>query len=145
MQTAGFVSCRKIGPSNSINRAKFHCEFARDGHIRKYVRYTKTYVRWKAIRTCKDKKEAVLATHKACMLSIITSGISFFAATFGVAAYSKVDMIGAICTLLSRGALISMVVVLGVLPAMFLLFDKVICMTTIDFLGKKEKKKKQTA
>ena len=54
-------------------------------------------------------------------------------------------MIGAICTLLSRGALISMVVVLGVLPAMFLLFDKVICMTTIDFLGKKEKKKKQTA
>ena len=144
MQTAGFVSCRKIGPSNSINRAKFHCEFAGDGHIRKYVRYTKTYVRWKAIRTCKDKKEAVLATHKACMLSIITSGISFFAATFGVAAYSKVDMIGAICTLLSRGALISMVVVLGVLPAMFLLFDKVICMTTIDFLGKKEKKKKQT-
>ena len=69
-------------------------------------------------RSGKDKKEAVLATHKACMLSIITSGISFFAATFGVAAYSKVDMIGAICTLLSRGALISMVVVLGVLPAM---------------------------
>lgn len=96
-------------------------------------------------RSGKDKKEAVLATHKACMLSIITSGISFFAATFGVAAYSKVDMIGAICTLLSRGALISMVVVLGVLPAMFLLFDKVICKTTIDFLGKKEKKKKQTA
>lgn len=96
-------------------------------------------------RSGKDKKEAVLATHKACMLSIITSGISFFAATFGVAAYSKVDMIGAICTLLSRGALISMIVVLGVLPAMFLLFDKVICMTTIDFLGKKEKKKKQTA
>lgn len=96
-------------------------------------------------RSGKNKKEAVLATHKACMLSIITSGISFFAATFGVAAYSKVDMIGAICTLLSRGALISMVVVLGVLPAMFLLFDKVICMTTIDFLGKKEKKKKQTA
>ena len=59
MQTAGFVSCRKIGPSNSINRAKFHCEFAGDGHIRKYVRHTKTYVRWKAIRTCKDKKEAV--------------------------------------------------------------------------------------
>ena len=96
-------------------------------------------------RSGKDKKEAVLATHKACMLSIITSGISFFAATFGVAAYSKVDMIGAICTLLSRGALISMVVVLGVLPAMFLLFDKVICMTTIYFLGKNEKKKKQTA
>ena len=93
----------------------------------------------------KDKKEAVLATHKACMLSIITSGISFFAATFGVAAYSKVDMIGAICTLLSRGALISMVVVLSILPAMFLIFDRVICAKTIDFLGKKQKKVKKTA
>ena len=96
-------------------------------------------------RSGKDKKEAVLATHKACMLSIITSGISFFAATFGVAAYSKVDMIGAICTLLSRGALISMVVVLSILPAMFLIFDRVICATTIDFLGKKQKKVKKTA
>ena len=142
MQTAGFVSCRKIGPSNSINRAKFHCEFAGDGHIRKYVRYTKTYVRWKAIRTCKDKKEAVLATHKACMLSIITSGISFFAATFGVAAYSKVDMIGAICTLLSRGALISMAVVICILPAMLWVFDPLICVTTLHFTGKKEKTSK---
>ena len=79
------------------------------------------------------------------MLSIITSGISFFAATFGVAAYSKVDMIGAICTLLSRGALISMVVVLSILPAMFLIFDRVICATTMDFLGKKQKKVKKTA
>ena len=96
-------------------------------------------------RSGKDKKAAVLATHKACMLSIITSGISFFAATFGVAAYSKVDMIGAICTLLSRGALISMVVVLSILPAMFLIFDRVICATTIDFLGKKQKKVKKTA
>lgn len=94
-------------------------------------------------RSGKEKKEAMLATHKACMLSIITSGVSFFAATFGVAAYSKVDMIGSICTLLSRGALISMVVVLCVLPAMFLLFDKVICRTTIDFLGKKEMQKKR--
>lgn len=96
-------------------------------------------------RSGKDKKAAVLATHKACMLSIITSGISFFAATFGVAAYSKVDMIGAICTLLSRGALISMVVVLSILPAMFLIFDRVICATTMDFLGKKQKKVKKTA
>lgn len=93
----------------------------------------------------KTKKESISIAHKFSMKSIIVSGCSFFAATFGVALYSKVDMIGAICTLLSRGALISMVVVLGVLPAMFLLFDKVICMTTIDFLGKKEKKKKQTA
>ena len=69
--------------------------------------------------------------------SIITSGLSFFAATFGVSAYSKVDMIGSICTLLSRGALISVVVVALVLPAMFLIFDKVICKTSINFLGKK--------
>lgn len=92
-----------------------------------------------------DKHAAIQEAHKSCMKSIVTSGLSFFAATFGVCVYSKIDMISSICTLLSRGALISMVVVLGVLPAMFLLFDKVICMTTIDFLGKKEKKKKQTA
>ena len=81
----------------------------------------------------KSKKEAVKISHQANMLSIMTSGLSFFAATFGVAMYSKVDMIGSICTLLSRGALISMVVVLTVLPAMFLIFDKVICKTTLGF------------
>ena len=67
----------------------------------------------------------------------MTSGFSFFAATFGVAWYSKVDMIGAICTLLSRGALISMACVIFILPAMFIIFDKVICKTSIDFLGEK--------
>ena len=81
----------------------------------------------------KSKKEAVRISHQANMLSIMTSGLSFFAATFGVALYSKVDMIGSICTLLSRGAIISMVVVLTVLPAMFLIFDKVICKTTLGF------------
>ena len=78
MQTAGFVSCRKIGPSNSINRAKFHCEFAGYGHIRKYVRHTKTYVHWKAIRTCKDKKEAVdkinFLTNDCCSYSNAMNG-----------------------------------------------------------------------
>lgn len=87
------------------------------------------------------KKEAVMNAHKACALSIMTSGFSFFAATFGVAWYSKVDMIGAICTLLSRGALISMACVIFVLPAMFIIFDKVICKTSIDFLGEKAKAK----
>ena len=71
------------------------------------------------------KKEAVMNAHKACALSIMTSGFSFFAATFGVAWYSKVDMIGAICTLLSRGALISMACVIFILPAMFIIFAKV--------------------
>ena len=85
------------------------------------------------------KKEAVMNAHKACALSIMTSGFSFFAATFGVAWYSKVDMIGAICTLLSRGALISMACVIFILPAMFIIFDKLICKTSIDFLGEKAK------
>ena len=87
------------------------------------------------------KKEAVMNAHKACALSIMTSGFSFFAATFGVAWYSKVDMIGAICTLLSRGALISMACVIFILPAMFIIFDKVICKTSFDFLGEKAKAK----
>ena len=87
------------------------------------------------------KKEAVMNAHKACALSIMTSGFSFFAATFGVAWYSKVDMIGAICTLLSRGALISMACVIFILPAMFIIFDKLICKTSIDFLGEKAKAK----
>ena len=87
------------------------------------------------------KKEAVMNAHKACALSIMTSGFSFFAATFSVAWYSKVDMIGAICTLLSRGALISMACVIFILPAMFIIFDKVICKTSIDFLGEKAKAK----
>lgn len=88
-----------------------------------------------------SKKEAVMNAHKACALSIMTSGFSFFAATFGVAWYSKVDMIGAICTLLSRGALISMACVIFILPAMFIIFDKLICKTSIDFLGEKAKAK----
>ncbi len=83
-----------------------------------------------------EKKEAIITAHKACIMSIITSGLSFFAATFGVTCYSKVDMISSICTLLSRGALISMVVVILVLPAMFMLFDGIICKTSKDFLKK---------
>ena len=66
----------------------------------------------------KTKKESISIAHKFSMKSIIVSGCSFFAATFGVALYSKVDMIGAICTLLARGAVISTVVVLLILPAM---------------------------
>ncbi len=87
-------------------------------------RYQKERIRGKA------KMEAISIAHKTSMLSIISSGLSFFAATFGVALYSKVDMIGSICTLLARGALISMCVVILILPAMFMIFDKPIIMTT---------------
>ena len=89
----------------------------------------------------KPKKIAVSTAHKACMKSIIISGCSFFAATVGVVIYSQVDMISAICTLLSRGAIISMLVVLLVLPAMFMVFDPIICHTSIGFLPPKEKNK----
>lgn len=85
----------------------------------------------------KNKMEAISIAHKTSMPSIISSGLSFFAATFGVSLYSQVEMIGAICTLLARGAIISMIVVIMILPAMFMIFDKVICKTSIGFLKKK--------
>ena len=89
----------------------------------------------------KSKKESVAIAHRISMPSIITSGLSFFAATFGVTCYTQVDMIGSICELLSRGAIISVIVVLTVLPAMFLIFDPVICRTTAGYRVKKDKSK----
>lgn len=89
----------------------------------------------------KSKKEAIANAHKSCMKSVIISGCSFFAATFGVGMYTQVDMIGSITNLLSRGAIISTVVVLFVLPAMFMIFDPLICHTSIGFIKKKDKKK----
>ena len=86
----------------------------------------------------KTKKESISIAHKFSMKSIIVSGCSFFAATFGVAMYSKVDMIGAICTLLARGAVISTIVVLLVLPAMFMVFDPIIVHTSKGFLPDKK-------
>ena len=85
----------------------------------------------------KDKMEAISIAHKTSMPSIISSGLSFFAATIGVSLYTQAEMIGSICTLLARGAIISMIVVIMILPAMFMIFDKVICKTSIGFLKKK--------
>ena len=85
-----------------------------------------------------EKKEAISIAHRTSMPSNITSGLALFAATYGVALYSNIDMISSICTLLARGAIISMIVVLLVLPAMYMLFDKLICKTTINFLGTKK-------
>ena len=78
----------------------------------------------------KDKKVAMKNTLSLTVPSIITSALCFFCATFGVAIYSKVDMIGSICNLLSRGAIISMLVVVLVLPSLILIFDKIIIKTT---------------
>ena len=78
----------------------------------------------------KDKEKAMKKTLENVIPSIFVSALCFFSATFGVAIYSKIDMIGAICTLLSRGAIISMLVVILLLPAFLLLFDKLIIKTT---------------
>lgn len=84
----------------------------------------------------RDKREAVTTAHKSSVQSIIVSALSFFAATFGVGMYSEIDMISSLCTLMARGAIISMIVVLLVLPSMLILFDKVICHTSAGFLRK---------
>lgn len=78
----------------------------------------------------KEKKEAILMAHQGTIKAVLTSGFCFFAATFGVCIYSEIDMISAICTLLARGAIISMLVVITILPAMFMIFDRFICATT---------------
>ncbi len=80
-----------------------------------------------------DKQEAVTIALSTSISSIIGSALSFFAATVGVALYSRIDMIGSLCTLMSRGAIISMFVAIFILPAMFMVFDKVICATSRHF------------
>ena len=69
-------------------------------------------------------------TLKVTVPSIITSALCFFAATIGVSIYTKIDMIGSICTLLARGAIISMLVVVIILPSLLLIFDGFILKTT---------------
>ena len=82
-----------------------------------------------------DKIKAMKETLSHTVPSIFISALCFFGATFGVSAYSKIDMIGSICTLLSRGAIISMIVVIFILPSLLLLFDKVIIKTTKGMKG----------
>ncbi len=77
-----------------------------------------------------DKKEATLIALSTSMKSVIVSALSFFAATFGVGLISSIDMIGSLCNLMARGAIISMFTVLLVLPAMYMIFDKLIMRTT---------------
>ncbi len=86
-----------------------------------------------------DKKEATLIALSTSMKSVIVSALSFFAATFGVGLISSIDMIGSLCNLMARGAIISMFTVLLVLPAMYMIFDKLIMKTTFGM--KKEEQK----
>ena len=82
------------------------------------------------------KEQAIQIALGASVQSIMVSALSFFAATFGVGFYSNIDMISSLCTLMARGAIISMVVVILVLPAMFMVFDGLIIHTSIGFSDK---------
>ena len=84
----------------------------------------------------RDKREAVTNALKVSIPSIIVSAMGLFSATFGVALYSDVDFISSLCDLMARGAIVSMFAVILFLPAMFMLFDKMICVTSIGFRNK---------
>ena len=83
-----------------------------------------------------EKADAVETALRTSIPSIIVSALGFFAATFGVAVYSDIDIISSICNLMARGAIISMFSVIMILPAMFMLFDKAICATSLGFQKK---------
>lgn len=83
------------------------------------------------------KKDAVQTALAASIPSIIVSGMGLFAATFGVAIYSDVDMIGSMCMLMARGAIVSMLAVIFILPALLLLCDRLICATTLGMKNRK--------
>ena len=88
-----------------------------------------------------EKKEAITDALGKSIQSIIVSALSFFAATIGVGIYSSIDMISSLCTLMARGAIISMFVVIFILPSMFMIFDRAICATSGGFLQKKVNQK----
>ena len=84
-----------------------------------------------------EKYDAITTAYRASAQSIMVSALSFFAATIGVGLYSNIDMISSLCILMARGAIISMIVVIFVLPSMFMVFDKVIVKTSKGFLPAK--------
>ncbi len=87
-----------------------------------------------------EKKEAVAAAVDASAKSILVSAMAFFAATFGVGLYSNIDMISSLCTLMARGALISMGCVIFILPSFLMIFDRVITATSAGGRKKKDRK-----
>ncbi len=89
-----------------------------------------------------DKRTSIITALSTSIPSIIVSGMGLFAATFGVALYSKLDIVSSMCMLLARGAVISMIMVILVLPALFMLCDKLICKTTFDMIHINTKKTK---
>ena len=96
--------------------------------------------RYKTERIAGSSRKAAVATAvKTSVASVFSSALGFFAATIGVAVYSDIDLISSICLLLSRGALLSMVIVLTLLPSLLLIFDGVIIRTTVGMRGCIEK------
>lgn len=93
----------------------------------------------------RDKRFAVKTALSASIQSVIVSALGFFAATFGVGLYSDIDMISSLCTLMARGAIISMLTVILILPSMLLVFDRPICATTKGMTGIYKKKQSKTA
>lgn len=85
----------------------------------------------------RDKVGSISTALSTSIPSVLVSALGFFAATLGVAVYSDVDMIRSLCALMARGAIISLMSVAFILPAMFLVFDKVICATSVGFLPKR--------
>ena len=88
-----------------------------------------------------SRKNSVSVALDNSVSSIFVSGMCFFAATIGVGIVSKIDMIGTLCTLISRGAIISMIVVICVLPSILLIFDRLIIKTSLGFKGDSYNKK----
>ncbi len=79
-----------------------------------------------------SRKEAVAIACQSSVKSIVVSALSFFAATFGVGLYSNIDMISSLCTLMARGALVSMISVIFILPSMFMVFDRIIIRNNVQ-------------
>lgn len=79
----------------------------------------------------KEKRPAVITALSTSIPSIIVSGMGLFAATFGVAIYSDIDIISSMCMLMARGAIVSMLCVILILPALLLLCDRLVCATTL--------------
>lgn len=92
-----------------------------------------------------DKKEAAYETLNYNGRSILVSGLCFFVATFGVGVYSQLEMVGSLCTLISRGAIVSMIVVITILPSILLIFDSLIMKTTKGCNNMKKNNKKVIA
>ena len=95
--------------------------------------------RYKKERTAgNEKKAAVSIALQTSIQSILVSALGFFAATFGVAVYSDIDIISSLCILMARGAMISMLSVILILPSLLVVFDKIICKTTLGISRKKK-------